>query len=553
MVERTVDAERDDELPAATATGDAGPDPEAAPAAAGSDAAPAASLDAAPAASLDGEAAFDGQQLLDGEHALEGLPGYDELFDTTPSDGPLAPNLSFRSRLTIGLVAGAVLPIAGFGLLVLISDSLGGSAADPNLARLVIFAIALAALLGVGLAYTLAADLTEPLRAIAAAVERVSAGDLSTPIVVPGDDEVSRLADSHNRLASDLERRNRELERILRAIDETSPRDGVDWLVGRAANDAKSAFGLIDAACYLVDPREIPSEEIVPGESRPIRAELRAGGEPLGVLVGHISPTRPWERADQDLLELYASEMAAAIRNAQLLERVEAQNAQLLELDAAKDDFLRSVSHNLQTPLTSIRAYAQQLGAAREDRRLGIISEQADRLSRMVRQLLTVTRLESGALKPRTEVLALPPRVRRAWEALGASDVEFRLDDRSDGWLVVGDGDQVDQVLWALLDNAVKYGRGAPVAAEIAIDAGNALLRLTITDSGAGVPESDRGRLFGRFARGTQAPDEGSGLGLYVSRELCRAMDGDLVLEPAVTGRGASFSVYLPAELPEEI
>ena len=86
-----------------------------------------------------------------------------------------------------------------------------------------------------------------------------------------------------------------------------------------------------------------------------------------------------------------------------------AQNAQLLELDAAKDDFLRGVSHNLQTPLTSIRAFAEQLGEERDDRRLSIITEQAERLSRMVRQLLTVTRLESGALRPQAEVLGLAP------------------------------------------------------------------------------------------------------------------------------------------------
>ena len=79
------------------------------------------------------------------------------------------------------------------------------------------------------------------------------------------------------------------------------------------------------------------------------------------MLVGHLPATRTWERADQDLLELFASEIAVAIRNAQLFAQVEAQNAQLLELDAAKDDFLRGVSHNLQTPLTSIRAYADQL------------------------------------------------------------------------------------------------------------------------------------------------------------------------------------------------
>jgi signal transduction histidine kinase len=271
------------------------------------------------------------------------------------------------------------------------------------------------------------------------------------------------------------------------------------------------------------------------------------------VLVGHLPATRGWERADQDLLELFASEIAVAVRNAQLFARVEAQNSQLLELDAAKDDFLRGVSHNLQTPLTSIRAYAHQLQGDRPDRRLGIIAEQSDRLSRMVRQLLTVTRLESGALHPRSEVLALAPKIRRTWEALAAGDVPFSVDDRSEGWLAVADGDQLDQVLWALLDNAVKYGGRSPVSVDIVAEPGPNRLRLTVSDRGPGVAEPDRARLFGRFIRGeTTGGDEGSGLGLYVSRELIRAMGGDLVLEPALRGTGAAFSVYLPGEPPED-
>jgi signal transduction histidine kinase len=242
-----------------------------------------------------------------------------------------------------------------------------------------------------------------------------------------------------------------------------------------------------------------------------------------------------------------------AIRNAELFARVEAQNSQLLELDAAKDDFLRGVSHNLQTPLTSIRAYAHQIGNDRPDRRLGIIAEQSERLSRMVRQLLTVTRLESGALHPRSEVVSLSSRVRRAWEALAVQGIELRLKDDSLGWLAVADADQLDQVLWALLDNAVKYGERSPVTVEIAAEQASQRLRLTISDGGPGVPDADRSRMFGRFERGGSTnADEGSGLGLYVSRELCRAMEGDLVLEPATRGRGAAFSVYLPGEPPDE-
>jgi signal transduction histidine kinase len=488
-------------------------------------------------------------RMTDARPAAEASLDLRESATAPPEPQRLGPPLSFRTRLTIALVAAAVLPLAGFGILLLVTDLATTGATVETLGRWLLFSVAVAALFGILVAWLLAADVTTPLRAIAAAVSRVGAGDLSTPIQVSGEDELARLVESHNRLAADLERRNRELDEILAALERMSPRDGVDWLAGRAAVDIRTAFGMIDARVHLGDAAAVPVEEVVPGDPRPVRALLRAGGEQLGVLLGHLPATRAWERADQDLLELFASEVAAAIRNAQLFERVEAQNAQLLELDAAKDDFLRGVSHNLQTPLTSIRAYAEQLNEAEPDRRLQIIAEQSDRLSRMVRQLLTVTRLESGALKPRGEVLALAPRVRRAWEALAADNIEFHLDDRAAGWLAVADADQLDQVLWALLDNAVKYGAGAPVRVDVEVEEAASRLRLSVSDGGSGVADRDRGRLFQRFARGEgRRGDEGSGLGLYVSRELCRAMGGDLVLEPGQPGKGAAFSIVLPAE-----
>jgi len=285
----------------------------------------------------------------------------------------------------------------------------------------------------------------------------------------------------------------------------------------------------------------------------PVRAELSAVGEVLGVAVGHLPATRRWERADQDLFELFAIEVSAALRNAQLYARVEDQNRRLLALDETKDDFLRGVSHNLQTPLASIRGYAQQLEAEAPDRRLGIITEQADRLSRMVRQLLTVSRIESGSLRPRLEVFAPAPRVRRTWEALGAADVPFSLDDRSAGWLALADPDQLDQVLWAILDNAVHYGGRTAIEATVMVDPETELVSITIADHGAGIGDDDRERLFLRYERGAGRPSgEGSGLGLYVSRELCRAMSGDLVLEPATASRGTAFTITLPAEAAEE-
>jgi signal transduction histidine kinase len=455
--------------------------------------------------------------------------------------------LSFHARLVINLVVVAMLPLAVFGLLLIASGLVDRSAGTAIL----LFALAITAALGILVAHVVALDLSNPLRALAAAIARVGAGEHADPVSIAGSDPLARLAESHNRLVGDVERRNRQLAEILAAVASLSPGDGVEQLLERATADARAAFGLLDARVRLLEPASVEPEERIPGEALPIRAEIRAGADRLGLLEGHLAATRIWEPADQALLDLFAREVGVAIRNAELFARVEVQNAQLRELAEAKDDFLRGVSHNLQTPLTSIRLLADQLAATTGDRRAEIVGEQADRLSRMVRQLLTVSRLESGAIRPRSEVLALAPRVRRAWEALGVRDQDLVLEDESQGWLAIADGDQLDQVLWALLDNAVKHG-SAPIEATVAVEPATGRIALGIRDHGRGIAEADRSRLFERFARGS-APDaaEGSGLGLYVARELMRGMHGDLVLEDAGAAGsrgGASFRLTLPAE-----
>jgi len=458
--------------------------------------------------------------------------------------------MSFRARLTMGLVAGSVIPLAGFGLVLITMEAARAGEADAALVSVVLFVLAAAIFVSVLFAFLLAGNLTAPLRAVSSAVERARAGDLSARVEVAGEDELARLVESHNRLAADLERRNQELGRILLAIGETSPRDGLDRLVIQATRSARAAFGMIDARIVLGDPTSVPEEEIIPGEARPVRAVLALPDERVGVLVGHVPATRVWEAADQDLLELYASEIAVAIRNIELFVQVERQRQRLVELDQAKDEFLRGISHNLQTPLASIRGYAEQMGGERADPRLAIIVEQSDRLYRIVRQLVATSRLESGTLRPAKEVLTLAPRVRRAWEALGVNGIPFELADNADGWLAIADPDQLDQVLWALLDNSARYAGGAAIRAAVAPRPASSQLAVTIADDGPGVKPEDRDRIFERYERGSAgAGVEGTGLGLWVSRALCQAMGGDLVLEP-VAARGARFTVLLPGEPP---
>jgi signal transduction histidine kinase len=508
-----------------------------------------------------------------------------------------------RVRITIAVMVAALLPVSLFGLLLVASGSTGAT-------TLVLIALVVAALVGLAVGGLLVGMVVGPLRALETRLDRITAGERVEPLGQLPDDELGRLAERQEDLAADLGRRNRQVARAVDAITAWAPADGAMVLLERAATDARDALGLIDARIVLGDPDAIEIEERVPGEPRPVSADLLSGREMAGVLLGHAPATMRWEPADQDLLELFAASVAVALRDAELLARVEQQNARLLALDAEKDDFLRGISHNLQTPLARIRAYADQLageaeaaaavaasaieastdlgatveagadagavaraaGASGEpdrrpptepDRRPAIIAEQSERLSRMVRQLLTVSRLDSGVLRPVAEVFALGPRVRRAWEALGAGDVPFELVDDAGGWLALADPDQVDQILWALLDNAVKYGAGAAVSVHVAVDAAAGRVAVTVADGGPGVAEADRDRLFERYGRGGRSEDRnGTGLGLYVGRALARANGGDLVLEGATTGSdtgaeagattGAAFTLLLPAEAPTE-
>jgi two-component system sensor histidine kinase KdpD len=245
---------------------------------------------------------------------------------------------------------------------------------------------------------------------------------------------------------------------------------------------------------------------------------------------------------------------------AQLLYRARAERAAveraeaLREADKLKDALLASLSHDLRTPLTTIKALAHELKPLGDERTL-IIEEQADRLNRLVTDLLDVARLDGGALP-------LDIQVNAADDLLGAvvqhvsgrpdrNRLKVALDDPAA--LSLGRFDFVHslRILTNLVDNALKY---APVDTPVEVTGGldNQQIVFRVADRGAGVPETERDRMFTPFYRpaGRVADAGSAGLGLSIARRLAEAQQGTLGYSDR-SGGGAVFELRLPAAEPQ--
>jgi len=226
-------------------------------------------------------------------------------------------------------------------------------------------------------------------------------------------------------------------------------------------------------------------------------------------------------------------------------------------LDRLKSDFVATVSHELRTPLAAVYGAAMTLAGRdfgeRDDLRRALvtqIAEQAARLSAIVDDILLVGRLEAGGLT--LEAAAVDPLevARAAVEAariLAGVTHEVDLRTEEDVPEIQADAGRLRQVLDNLLDNAVKYSpRGGRV--ELRVEAGDRCVRFVVTDSGVGIPSSEHDRVFEKFYRLDPQQTRGvsgTGLGLYVCRELVERMDGRITLQ-SIPGRGSAFTVELP-------
>ena len=279
---------------------------------------------------------------------------------------------------------------------------------------------------------------------------------------------------------------------------------------------------------------------------------LQAPRGPVGVIGVRPADRHALDAPDQlHQLETFANQTALAIERAQLADEAQ-QNQVRMETERLRNSLLSSVSHDLRTPLATITGAATTIlenGAKLNDRtRQGLLEsvrEEAERLNRLVQNLLEMTRLESGALQLRKEWHPLEEIIGAALSRLGKELGDRRVETRvpPDLPLVPIDDVLIEQVLVNLLDNAVKYTPGgSPI--RIMATATDEAVTVEVADHGPGLPRGEEDRVFEKFYRATPG-GRGAGLGLAICQGIVRAHGGNIWAQNLPEG-GVAFLFTLP-------
>jgi two-component system sensor histidine kinase KdpD len=293
--------------------------------------------------------------------------------------------------------------------------------------------------------------------------------------------------------------------------------------------------------------------DTLPG-ARALFLPLIASHGTVGVLgVRSAQPRRFVSPEQQHLLETFANQIALAIERANLADQ--ARQAQLdAETERMRSSLLSSVSHDLRTPLATITGATSSLleaepsfDAATRHELIQTIFDEANRLNRLVGNLLDMTRLESGAIEIRKEWQPAEEVIGAALARLDTSlrDRPIDIDLPPDGGLAPFDGVLIEQVLVNLLENAIKYTPpGSPI--DITAHSRDYMLTISVADRGPGVPPGDEERIFDKFYR-IESARGGVGLGLTICRAIVAA-HGGRIWAANQPGGGAIFTFTLPLE-----
>jgi two-component system sensor histidine kinase KdpD len=350
----------------------------------------------------------------------------------------------------------------------------------------------------------------------------------------------AELAARARRRAEDAEQRGREAGFAAEVSAMLVEPGFVQDKVGEIGSLAARVLGTGGARIELESLRRPQADEV----AHPLVAGERRVGQ---LVVGSVGDPDP--AVLQRVLPALASLLASAVDRERLaLKAVEAES--LRRSDAVKTTILRTLGHDLRSPLTAISAAGEVLEqdgglpSAERAELVASIRQEAARLGRLVSNLLDLSRLEAGAATPRPELWTVDGLVARALGALGPESARVRVSLPDDSTALRVDPAQVERALVNLLENALESSSASDPVEVTSARAGEEVV-LRVSDHGPGLDPRDVERIFEPFERGAGTPKQGTGLGLAIAKGFVEANGGRLWAEQS-EGRGAVLALALP-------
>ena len=385
--------------------------------------------------------------------------------------------------------------------------------------------------------------LLEPIEELSFATDRIARGELSRRVELKQDEDLAKLSRNFNNMAErlettiveSLEKQNR-LEAILKSMDS-----------GVIALDNNETIIMMN----------------------PFSKQLfSVRGDTLGMKIGslpNLSSVYEYLGSEENVAAIRTPEgKDLKMKKADILgERMNKVGVVIViqditdikRLENLRSQFVANVSHELKTPLTSIKGFSETLRFVNDEKTrikfLDIINEEAERLTRLINDILSLSSLEQNR-EPKLEEIDTVEETRRICDMLHqmavAKSIELTL-TASGNPILIGDLDNYNQMVINLVDNAIKYTEpNGKVKVRIEKSAGK--LILSVKDTGIGIPEEHLPRLFERFYRVDKSRDRakgGTGLGLAIVKHIVLSMKGEIKVE-SETGRGTTFTVSIPMD-----
>ena len=421
-----------------------------------------------------------------------------------------------------------------------------------NLFTILIRAILFGLVVAIFLSFLLSKTITTPVEKLTDQAARIAAGDFTSSAQIQSEDEIGILSDTFDEMSAQLETTLRQVEEERNKLD-TLFQHMADGMVAFDSDGMLLQFNAaaeemldrkLDESLRYTDvfPEVQVRQEDVALDGRSIEIDYAAGPRFLKI---YFAPIR---------LGAEGKGLMAVLHDV----------TEQRKLDDSRREFVANVSHELRTPLTNVRGYAETLMSADDIDRdiqmrfLGVISSEADRMTRIVKDLLTLTRLDYNRMEmhmQRMDLRELGQKAAAAMEGQAKNQgLTLTCDLPAEMPAVTGDPERIQQVIINIITNAIKYNKPqGSIAITGGVEAGQVFLR--VEDTGIGVPKADLERLFERFYRVDKARSResgGTGLGLAIAKQIVETHGGRIGFDSEY-GKGSIVTLYLPRAKEDEV